>query len=363
MTPVTITDHAKVRTLTFNRPESLNAFNEAMCDAVTVALLDAAADPEVSVVLITGAGRAFSAGVDLNEFTVRATDPDSFTPGEYGFSGLIDALIDFPKPLICAVNGVGVGIGTTILGFADLAFMSSTARLKCPFSSLGVPPEASSSYLLPTLIGRQNAAWVLIWCTLPRRVSPGIVGERHVAVMSATTGTRSPRRPIRAMTGRDEFGDLNAVSPVDADDFALRDQRAVGIDVEQLVCGAVEFDDAAVGKREQFGERHRGRSDLDRDAQRDAREQVEIGRAGDRPAAASRVANRCRPSPVSSGLTATTAPARLRARERRPGAPSPTPGIRSARVLNTADGGALGRAAGGVDGAEFPSGAWVSGFF
>ena len=180
MSAVTISDHAKVRTVTFNRPESLNAFNEAMCDAVTVALLDAVADPQVSVVLITGAGRAFSAGVDLNEFTVRASDPDSFTPGEYGFGGLIDALIDFPKPLICAVNGVGVGIGTTILGFADLAFMSSTARLKCPFSSLGVPPEASSSYLLPTLIGRQNAAWVLMsseWISAAEARQMGLVFE------------------------------------------------------------------------------------------------------------------------------------------------------------------------------------------
>ena len=67
-----------------------------------------------------------------------------------------------PKPLICAVNGVGVGIGAKILGYADLVFMSSTARLKTPFTSLGVAPEAASSYLLPRLMGRQNAAWLLM---------------------------------------------------------------------------------------------------------------------------------------------------------------------------------------------------------
>ena len=77
-----------------------------------------------------------------------ATDPD-FVRGKHGFLGLLDALVDFPKPLVCAVNGVGLGIGATILGFADLAFMSTTARLKCPFTSLGVAPEAASSYLLP----------------------------------------------------------------------------------------------------------------------------------------------------------------------------------------------------------------------
>jgi enoyl-CoA hydratase/carnithine racemase len=75
---------------------------------------------------------------------------------------MIDALADFPKPLICVVNGVGVGIGATILGYADLVFMSSTARLKTPFTSLGVAPEAASSYLLPRLMGRQNAAWLLM---------------------------------------------------------------------------------------------------------------------------------------------------------------------------------------------------------
>jgi enoyl-CoA hydratase/carnithine racemase len=156
-----IADDHRVRTLTLDRPDALNAFNEALYDATTQALNDAADDPEVAVLVITGAGRAFSAGQDLTEMQARITDPD-FTPGTHGFPGLIDALARFPKPLICAVNGVGVGLGATILGYADLAFMSTTARLKCPFTSLGVAPEAASSYLLPQLVGRQNAAWLLM---------------------------------------------------------------------------------------------------------------------------------------------------------------------------------------------------------
>jgi enoyl-CoA hydratase/carnithine racemase len=156
-----IEDENRVRTLTLNRPEALNAFNEALYDATAEALLAAADDPEVAVVLLTGAGRGFSAGTDLAEMQARITDPN-FTPGKHGFPGLIDALSAFPKPLICAVNGVGIGIGATILGYADLVFMSSTARLKCPFTSLGVAPEAASSYLLPQLVGRQNAAWLLM---------------------------------------------------------------------------------------------------------------------------------------------------------------------------------------------------------
>jgi enoyl-CoA hydratase/carnithine racemase len=156
-----IDDSSRVRTLTLDRPDALNAFDEALYDATTEALLDAAEDPAVAVVLLTGNGRAFSAGTDLLEMHRMATDPD-FRRGKHGFPGLVDALAAFPKPLLCAVNGVGLGIGATVLGFADLAFMSTTARLKCPFTSLGVAPEAASSYLLPRLMGRQNAAWMLL---------------------------------------------------------------------------------------------------------------------------------------------------------------------------------------------------------
>lgn len=174
---LTIADESRVRTLTLNRPEALNAFNEALYDATTVALREAAGDPDVSVVVFTGIGRAFSAGTDLLEMQARIADP-GFTPGRYGFTGLIDAMTAFPKPFLCAVNGLGIGIGTTILGFADLSFMATTARLKCPFTSLGVAPEAASSYLLPRLVGRQNAAWLLMsseWIDAQEALRMGLV--------------------------------------------------------------------------------------------------------------------------------------------------------------------------------------------
>ncbi len=172
-----IDDQNRVRTLTLNRPDVLNAFNEALYEATAEALQQAAGDPDVAVVLLTGAGRAFSAGNDLNEMQARITNPEMANQGSH-FTAMIDALTGFPKPLICAVNGVGVGIGTTILGYADLVFMSSTARLKCPFTSLGVAPEAASSYLLPQLIGRQNAAWLLMsseWVSAPEALAMGMV--------------------------------------------------------------------------------------------------------------------------------------------------------------------------------------------
>lgn len=160
--PVLIEDRARVRTITLNRPEALNACNEALYDALTDGLLAAADDPTVAVVLVTGAGRAFCAGTDLVEMGSRVLDPDNFQEGEHGFLGLIDALVAFTKPLLIAVNGLGLGIGATILGFADLVFMSTAAKLKCPFTSLAVAPEAASSFLFPRLIGRQNATWALL---------------------------------------------------------------------------------------------------------------------------------------------------------------------------------------------------------
>jgi enoyl-CoA hydratase/carnithine racemase len=172
-----VDDTNRVRTLTLDRPEALNAFNEELYDATAEALLAAADDPGVAVVLLTGRGRAFSAGTDLHEMQQLATDP-AFQRGKHGFVGLVDALTAFPKPLVCAVNGIGLGIGTTVLGFADLAFMSAGARLKCPFTSLGVAPEAASSYLLPRLVGRQNAAWMLLsaeWIGAEEALAMGLV--------------------------------------------------------------------------------------------------------------------------------------------------------------------------------------------
>ncbi|MER7556292.1 enoyl-CoA hydratase-related protein [Nocardioides sp. NPDC126508] len=153
-------DRDRVRTLTLNRPDQLNAFNQALYVALADALRKADEDPEVAVVLLTGTGRAFSAGTDLLEMKETASGADD--GGPHGFIGLLDALVAFSKPLVVAVNGLGLGIGATLLGYADLVFASTKARFKTPFTTLGVAPEAASSFLFPRLIGWQNAAWMLL---------------------------------------------------------------------------------------------------------------------------------------------------------------------------------------------------------
>ncbi len=222
-----ISDDNRVRTLVLDRPEALNAFNEELYLATATALREVDADPDVAVVLLTGAGRAFSAGNDLKEMQARITDPQMNDQGSH-FTTMISALTDLTKPLVCAVNGVGVGIGTTVLGYADLVFMSSTARLKCPFTSLGVAPEAASSYLLPQLIGRQNAAWMLLssqWVDAAEALRMGIAwkvcepdellpeARRHAEIIAAqsipslvavkSTLTEPFRDGIEAATARE----------------------------------------------------------------------------------------------------------------------------------------------------------------
>lgn len=159
---VLIEDVDRVRVITLNRPDALNAFNEALYDATVEALDHAAAARDVAVAVLTGRGRAFSAGTDVKEMAARTTDPDNFQQGAHGLPGLIDRLAAFPKPLLCAVNGLALGIGVTLLGYAELVIMSNAARIRCPFTDLAVAPEAGSSYLFPRLLGPQDANWLLL---------------------------------------------------------------------------------------------------------------------------------------------------------------------------------------------------------
>ncbi|MFM8972524.1 MAG: enoyl-CoA hydratase/isomerase family protein, partial [Actinomycetota bacterium] len=139
---IEVIDRDRVRLVTFDRPEALNAFDDAMYHATARALTEAAADDGIACVVLTGRGRAFSAGQDLGEMSridPTVVDPGA-TPGS-GFPHFLDTLADFPKPVIAAVNGLGVGVGLTMLLHVDLALISETARLRAPFVPLGVVPE------------------------------------------------------------------------------------------------------------------------------------------------------------------------------------------------------------------------------
>lgn len=151
-----IVDRERVRTLVLDRPEALNAFDAAQYDAVAEALLAAGADDGCRVAVLTGAGRAFSAGADVAEMAGGGS------PATHGFRGMVRVVSEFPKPLVLAVNGLGVGLGATLAGLADFVFMAESARLRCPFSELGLVAEAGSTATFPALMGRQRAMWFLM---------------------------------------------------------------------------------------------------------------------------------------------------------------------------------------------------------
>jgi enoyl-CoA hydratase/carnithine racemase len=174
-------DTGRVRTVTMNRPDKLNAFNRGMMEALDKALRDAAEDDGVHVVVITGAGRAFSAGADLSDMAAPKRDASGqASQAEDPFDRLQAIAEAFPKPLIGAVNGLGVGIGFTMLGYFDFCFVGESARLRTPFSQLGLSPEASSSYLFPLRMGWAAASRALMlgdWFNAKDAVDCGIAQE------------------------------------------------------------------------------------------------------------------------------------------------------------------------------------------
>ena len=163
-----------VALLTLNRPNKRNAFNDQQYDDLRDALTDAEADDAIKVAVITGAPGAFSAGQDLSEMGIAGAHDDG---KPHGFGPFVDRLSTFDEPLLAAVNGVGVGIGLTMLLHCDIVYMAQSARLRAPFVSLGLVPEAGSSFLLQAIVGPQVAAELLFtsaWIDAERAVALGL---------------------------------------------------------------------------------------------------------------------------------------------------------------------------------------------
>jgi enoyl-CoA hydratase/carnithine racemase len=152
----TATGHG-VATIEIARPEKKNALTLAMYQAMADAIAAARADAAVRALLITGQPGVFTSGNDLEDFMQRPPQgPDS------PVFRFMQALLECDKPVVAAVTGAAVGIGTTMLLHCDLVYVSDEARLALPFVSLGLVPEYGSSVLLPMLIGNVRAAEKLL---------------------------------------------------------------------------------------------------------------------------------------------------------------------------------------------------------
>jgi enoyl-CoA hydratase/carnithine racemase len=148
----------QVRTLVFNRPAKKNALTVAMYGMLADELGAAGSSPKVRAAVLTGAGEVFTAGNDIMDFVAQPPVSDDSHVVRF-----LKALVAFPKPILAAVNGVAIGIGTTMLLHCDLVLAVSSARFQFPFVKLGLCPEGGSSLLLPRMIGLQRASEALLW--------------------------------------------------------------------------------------------------------------------------------------------------------------------------------------------------------
>ena len=159
-----MSDHLDISTsngilrIALNRPEKKNALTLAMYEGMTDALNDAANNSSVRVAVLYGLGGSFTAGNDLFDFL--NDPPKDDTSPVFRF---LRAASTFPKPLIAAVEGHAIGIGTTILLHCDLAYAAPSARFQLPFVNLGLVPEAASSLLLPKTVGTKRATELLFF--------------------------------------------------------------------------------------------------------------------------------------------------------------------------------------------------------
>ncbi|MDG2242655.1 MAG: enoyl-CoA hydratase [Rhodospirillaceae bacterium] len=146
-----------ILTLTISRPEKKNALTVAMYAALADAISQADDDESVRVILITGSEDSFTAGNDLKDFL----DNPPVDPSSPVFR-FMHAIAGAQKPVVAAVNGLAIGIGTTMLLHCDLVYAVDTARFQMPFVNLGLVPELGSSLVLPALAGRARAAELLM---------------------------------------------------------------------------------------------------------------------------------------------------------------------------------------------------------
>jgi enoyl-CoA hydratase/carnithine racemase len=157
MSDILIDTTAGVTTLTINRPDKKNSLTQAMYGALADGLETAAADAAVRVVVLQGHATIFSAGNDIGDFL----DGPRATQNSPVFR-FLRAIASFPKPLVAAVCGPAVGVGTTMLFHCDLVYAGDNAAFSMPFVNLGLCPEAASSLLVPQMMGYHRAAEALL---------------------------------------------------------------------------------------------------------------------------------------------------------------------------------------------------------
>jgi 2-(1,2-epoxy-1,2-dihydrophenyl)acetyl-CoA isomerase len=198
--PVLLVDDTDgVRTLTLNRPDAFNAFNVELKETLLAELRWAATEPSVRAVVITGAGRAFSAGQDLREH-IEVLNADSRSPMstvDEHYNPLVRALTSLPKPVIAAVNGTAAGAGASLAFACDLRIADESAKFLLAFAGVGLSADTAASWTLSRLVGYGRAMELMLLgtsVTSADALAMGLVGRVVPDGRSAAEATELARR-------------------------------------------------------------------------------------------------------------------------------------------------------------------------
>ncbi len=228
-----VSTNAHVTTLTMNDPRRLNGWTNELMSALQAAMKTAADDVETRVVVLTGSGSYYSAGVNLGG-TMKLAHPKVLRAQIIEHNqALFDLFIDFPKPILIAVNGPAIGATVTSATLCDAVIAATSATFLTPFDRLGVPPEGCSSVLFARLMGPANAKRMLGpegWKpTAAEALAAGLIGEVVADADLAAAAQRTAEgwvrdgktRSFRANATRDELKAVNAKESVAVADAFL----------------------------------------------------------------------------------------------------------------------------------------------
>jgi 2-(1,2-epoxy-1,2-dihydrophenyl)acetyl-CoA isomerase len=253
---VTFEANGGVATITLDRPEKLNAFDLAMLDTATRHLAHAVAAEEVAVVVLTGRGRAFSAGQDLNAIEQAGSDLGALLERHY--APLVTALVECPKVTIAAVNGPAVGAAANIALACDLVLAAQSAYLTQAFVRIGLVPDVGGTWLLPRIVGSKRALALALTgdrVSAEEAMAMGFVyrvyaddrfaDECRAVAQSIAAGPRLAHRLIKEAFRKSPENDLAAQLKLEAD---LQREAGHSADFREAVAAFREKRPAVFGK-------------------------------------------------------------------------------------------------------------------
>ncbi len=234
MSDITTELSGSILRVQLNRPDKKNAMTSSMYVTLADLLNDAAKDEQIRVVLWHGAGDSFSAGNDVEDFLKNPPGP-----GESPQARLMNALINFDKPLVAAVQGAAIGGGTTMLTHCDFVYAAESAKFQMPFINLGLVPEFGSSYSLPMRIGHLRAAELILLGLPfdPRRAAElglvtRVVPDGKLMATATETAQELAQKPIGALRACKRLMKLSSREQIEqamkleGEEFALRVRSA-----------------------------------------------------------------------------------------------------------------------------------------